>query len=161
MQSNARTKIAAIVLSVSAVGGIVVHEGFRDKAYIPVKGDVATIGYGSTTYEDGSKVKLGDTITRKDAEVLFKNKLNAFEQGVRSCVKVPLYQHEYESFVSLSYNIGSKAFCDSTLVAKLNTYDYEGACKEILKWDKFRGKPLKGLTVRRHHEYQQCIGELK
>lgn len=161
MQSNTRTKIAALVVSVSAVGGIAVHEGFRDKAYVPVKGDVPTIGYGSTTYEDGSKVKLGDTITRKDAEILFKNKLNVFEQGVRSCVKVPLYQYEYDSFVSLSYNIGSKAFCGSTLVTKLNTYDYEGACKEILKWDKFQGKPLKGLTARRQHEYQQCMGEHK
>jgi len=142
MQSNTRTKIAALVVSVSAVGGIAVHEGFRDKAYTPVKGDVATIGYGSTTYEDGSKVKLGDTITRKDAEVLFKNKLNTFEQGIKSCVKVPLHQYEYDAMVSLSYNIGSKAFCSSTLVVKLNTYDYAGACKEILKWDKYGGRVL-------------------
>ncbi|MFZ9813260.1 MAG: lysozyme, partial [Burkholderiaceae bacterium] len=41
---------------------------------------------------------------------------------------------------------------------KLNAQDYAGACKEILRWDKFQGKPLAGLTKRRQAEYQQCIG---
>ena len=78
---------------------------------------------------------------------------------MKSCVKVPLSQNEYDGFVSLTYNNGGQAFCNSTLVKKLNTYDYEGACKEILKWDKFRGKSLKGLTKRRVQEYKQCSGQ--
>ena len=61
--------------------------------------------------------------------------------------------------MSLTYNIGEGAFCKSTLAKKLNAYDYEGACKEILKWDKFKGKPLKGLTNRREREYAKCIGQ--
>ena len=149
----------ALVISSAGISGIALHEGFRDKAYIPVPGDVATIGFGSTTYEDGSKVKLGDKITRKDAEELLGNKVSAFERQMKSCVKVPLYQYEYDAFVSLQYNIGSQAFCNSTLVKKLNTYDYEGACNEILKWDKFKGKPLPGLTKRRQQEYKQCLGQ--
>jgi lysozyme len=62
--------------------------------------------------------------------------------------------------VSLSYNIGTGAFCNSTLVKKLRTYDYEGACKEILRWDKFKGEPLKGLTHRRQREYKLCMGNV-
>ena len=154
-----RKPIIALVVSSAGISGIALHEGFRDKAYIPVPGDVPTIGFGSTTYEDGSKVKLGDKITRKDAEELLGNKVSAFERQMKSCVKVPLYQYEYDAFVSLQYNIGSQAFCNSTLVKKLNTYDYEGACNEILKWDKFKGKPLPGLTKRRQQEYKQCLGQ--
>lgn len=153
-----RKSIIAIVVSTAGIGGIALHEGFRENAYIPIPGDKVTIGYGSTTYEDGSKVKMGDKITRQKAEELLGNKVNMFERQVKSCVKVPLAQNEYDAFVSLTYNIGGQAFCSSTLVKKLNTYDYEGACNEILKWDKFRGKPLPGLTKRRQQENKQCLG---
>jgi len=154
-----RKPIIALAISVAGLGGIAMHEGYRDKAYIPVPGDVPTIGYGSTTYADGSKVKPGDTITRKAATELLGNKVNMFERQVKSCVKVPLMQYEYDAYVSLTYNIGGQAFCNSTLVRKLNTYDYEGACREILKWNKFKGKPLQGLTNRRQQEYKQCLGQ--
>lgn len=156
MLEKFRKPIIALAISVAGLGGIAVHEGYRDKAYIPVPGDVPTIGYGNTTYEDGSKVKIGDTITRKRAEELLGNKVNMFERQMKSCVKVPLSQNEYDAYTSLTYNIGGQAFCNSTLVRKLNTYDYEGACKEILKWDKFRGNALPGLTKRRQQEYKLC-----
>ncbi len=158
LSKKARTAIAALVISTAGVTGVVMHEGFRDTAYIPVKGDVPTIGFGSTTYADGSRVKLGDKLSREDATKLLGNKISSFERELKKCVKVPLFQYEYDAFVSLSYNIGSSAFCNSTLVKKVNAYDYEGACKEILKWDKFQGKPLPGLTKRRTQEYQQCLG---
>lgn len=153
-----RKTIATIFISVVGIGGIATHEGFRDKAYIPVPGDVPTIGYGNTTYLDGSKVKLGDKITRKEAAQLLTNKLSIFEKQLKSCVKVPLTQHEYDAYVSLTYNIGGQSFCNSTLVKKLNNHDYEGACNEILRWDKFKGSPLPGLTKRRQEEHKQCLG---
>jgi lysozyme len=73
------------------------------------------------------------------------------------CIKVPISQGEFEAYVSLTYNIGSGAFCRSTLVKKLNTYDYQGACKEILKWSYFKGKQLPGLVKRRNEEYRLCV----
>ena len=48
-------------------------------------------------------------------------------------VKVPLHQHEYDAFISFSYNVGSGAFCRSTLVRRLNDGDYQGACTELLR----------------------------
>ena len=154
-----RKPIIALVISAAGLGGIAIHEGYRDKSYIPVPGDVPTIGFGNTTYADGSKVQLGDKITRKEATELLGNTVSIFEKQIKACIKVPLAQNEYDSFVSLSYNIGAKAFCGSTLVKKLNVYDYEGACNEILKWDKFKGKPLPGLTKRRKQENKQCLGQ--
>ena len=156
-----RKPIIALVISAAGLGGIAVHEGYRDKAYIPVLGDVPTIGFGNTTYSDGSKVQLGDKITRKEATELLGNTVSVFEKQIKACVKVPLAQNEYDAFVSLTYNIGGQAFCSSTLVKKLNAYDYEGACNEILKWDKFRGKPLPGLTKRRQQENKQCLKDVE
>ncbi|WP_373276927.1 glycoside hydrolase family protein [Laribacter hongkongensis] len=37
----------------------------------------------------------------------------------------------YATVPSPAYNIGSGAFCGSTLVRKLNAGDYAGACSEI------------------------------
>lgn len=101
---------------------------------------------------------MGDTITPQKAVQRALQDVAKFEGAVKQCVKVPLHQHEYDAYISLSYNIGPTAFCGSTLVRKLNAADYATACREILKWDKFKGAPLRGLTLRRQSEYTKCIG---
>ena len=156
-----RTQAGALVLSVAALASIAGYEGYRSTAYIPVPGDVPTIGHGTTRYEDGSAVKMGDRVTPERAQVLLRNDASTFERAVKRCAPVPMHPHEYDAFVSLAYNIGESAFCKSTLVRKLNAGDYAGACREILKWDKFKGQPLRGLTLRRQDEYQKCIGGAK
>lgn len=148
-----RRTLAGLALSASALVGILMHEGYSDKAYTPVKGDVPTIGFGTT-----GGVKMGDTIKPPQAVARALVDVQKFEGALKQCVKVPLHQYEYDAYVSLSYNIGSAAFCGSTLVKKLNAGDFDGACQQILRWDKFNGKPLAGLTKRRQAEYQQCKG---
>jgi len=148
-----RSAIAALVLSAASLVGILTHEGYRDTAYTPVPGDVPTIGFGTT-----AGVKSGDKIDPVRALARAMADVTKFEGAIKQCVTAPLRQHEYDAFVSLAYNIGSGAFCKSTLVRKLNGLDYPGACREILRWDKFKGKPLPGLTKRRHAEYQTCMG---
>lgn len=148
-----RRKIATLCLSATALVGIALHEGYRDTAYTPVKGDVTTIGFGTT-----QGVKPGDRITPPQALARALTDIQRFEGAIKSCVTVPLHQWEYDAFTSLAYNIGSTAFCNSTLVLKLNAQDYPGACAEILRWDKFKGRPLAGLTKRRQQEYAQCRG---
>jgi lysozyme len=148
-----RTPIFGLGISGVALIGLLVAEGFRDHAYIPVAGDVPTIGFGTT-----ENVKMGDKVTVTQALNRAMVDVQKFEGAIKSCVKVPLHQYEYDAYTSLAYNIGSGAFCRSTLVRLLNQQKYEEACKQILRWDFFKGKPLRGLTVRREKEYQQCIG---
>lgn len=149
-----RLSIASLYLSASVLVGIALEEHFTPKAMIPVPGDVPTIGFGTT-----EGVKMGDTITPERALVRLLKDTDKFAAAVKRCAPVPMHQYELDAYVSLTYNIGEGAFCKSTLAKKLNAYDYEGACKEILKWDKFKGKPLKGLTNRREREYAKCIGQ--
>ena len=148
-----RTAIAVLTLSAAAFGGLVAYEGWCGKACIPVPGDVPTIGFGTT---DG--VKMGDSITPPQAVARALRDVSQYEGALKQCVKVPLHQHEYDAFVSLAYNIGPGAFCGSTLVKRLNAGDYPEACRQILRWDKFKGVPLRGLTVRRQQEYERCKG---
>ena len=147
-----RTAITGLSLSAVALVGLLLSEDYVGKAMIPVPGDKLTIGFGTT---DG--VKLGDTTTPTKAVARALTDVQKFEGAIKQCVTVPLSQNEYDSLTSLAYNIGSSAFCKSTLVRKLNAGDYAGACLEIKRWDRFQGQPLRGLTLRREREYQQCI----
>ena len=152
-----RKPLAATAIGVALLTSIANHEGFRSNAYRPLAEDVPTIGWGSTRHPDGTPVKMGETITREKALSYLKNDTQKFVNQMVSCVKVPVSQGEFDAFVSLTYNIGPSAFCRSTLVKKLNQYDYEGACKEIMKWSYFKGKQLPGLVKRRQQEYNVCI----
>lgn len=157
-----KPRIIAALLSLSAAGlvSLVGWEGYSQRAIIPVAGDVPTIGFGSTRRDDGSPVRMGDTITPQAALARTQREIRAeFEPAIRKCVHVPLTQGEFDAYTSLAYNIGANAFCRSTLVRKLNAKDYSGACLEILRWDKFNGRKLAGLTARRKSEYAQCMGQ--
>ena len=154
MSKNTRIAIASLALTASTLVGIAAYEGYSDRAYTPIPGDVPTIGFGTT-----GGVKPGDTITPQRALVRLLHDAGKFERAVKGCVTVPLYPHEFSSFVSLAYNIGGTAFCNSTLVKKVNAFDYADACREILRWDRAQGRQVRGLTIRRQAEYRQCIGE--
>jgi lysozyme len=152
--AKARIVLASLTLSAAALVGLVAHEGYTDRPIQPLPGDKLTIGFGTT---DG--VKPGDRTTPVKALARALQDVQEFEGALKECVTVPLHQHEYDAFISLSYNIGSSAFCKSTLVRKLNAEDYAGACAQILRWDRFKGQQVRGLTIRRQSEYRQCMGE--
>lgn len=147
-----RMTIGALSLSAAGLIAIASYEGFSDQAYIPVEGDVPTIGFGSA-----EGVKMGDTITVPEALERLRRDVGNAESAIGRCVKVPLSQGEYDAFTSLAFNVGSNAFCTSTLVKRLNSGDYDGACQEIRRWVFAGGQKLEGLVSRREAEYQMCM----
>lgn len=152
MSNTVRTVIAALSFSAAAFVGLTLNEGYSDRAIIPVPGDVPTIGFGTT---DG--VRMGDRTTPPKALARALKDVEKTERGVKACITAPLSPAEYDAYVDLAYNIGVTAFCNSTLVKKLNAKDYLGACNEVLRWDKANGKRLGGLTARRQAEHAQCM----
>ena len=148
-----RRALAGIALSASALVGIASWEGYVEKAYQDIVG-VWTIGFGTT-----AGVKPNQSTNPVAALQRKIDDIQKFEGALKECVTVPLHQHEYDAYISLAYNIGPTAFCNSTLVRKLNAGDYEGSCKEILRWNRAGGQVVKGLDNRRKAEYQLCIGK--
>ena len=126
-------------------------EGLRLEAYLD-SASIYTIGYGTIKYPDGRKVKKGDKITKGKAKEYKLHDLKEFESTVSTSVKVPLTQNQYDALVSLSYNIGSGAFKNSTLLKKLNSGDYKGAAEQFLVWINSGGKKVQGLVNRREAE---------
>ena len=122
------------------------YEGLRLEAYKCPSG-VFTIGYGQTR-----GVKTGMRITKEQAEGFLLDDLKTYEKAVNNCVKVPINQCQFDALVSFSFNCGTGALKNSTLLKKLNNKDYTGASNEFLKWNKANGKVLKGLVKRRQDE---------
>ena len=53
------------------------------------------------------------------------------------------------------------AFCNSSLLKKLNQGDHVGACNGLLAWRMAGGKEVAGLLRRREFERSICLGTAK
>ncbi|MGH2622045.1 MAG: lysozyme [Sphingobacterium sp.] len=135
-------------------------EGFRGDAYPDPGsgGEPYTIGYGTTRYAGRGKVKMGDSISEKEAEKYLSYDVIMFETAVQSLVEVPLTQNQFDALVSFAYNLGTTALAGSTLLRELNKGRYESAAGQFERWVYASGKKLKGLIRRRIAEKQlfQC-----
>ncbi len=151
--NRVRIAVAALVLSAAGFVGITNREAFRPVAYDDGVG-VSTVGFGTT-----EGVKPGDKITVEKALMRALQDMGKYEGAIKRCVKVPLYQWEYDAYASLAYNIGPGAFCGSVVVKRLNAGDYAGACAAISNWNKAGGKVNRGLVNRRAAERAQCEGK--
>jgi lysozyme len=127
-------------------------EGLKLEAYL-CPANVPTIGYGNTFYPDGKKVKLGDKITKEQADTLFLGIAEDFAKRVRGLLKKDLNENQFSALVCLAYNIGVANLNKSTLLKKVNVNPLDSTINaEFLKWNKAGGKVLAGLTRRREAE---------
>ena len=130
------------------------YEGFRSYAYIDTSGH-PVIGYGQSRIR-GRKVRMGQWISRAEADAELARELHHIQRLVRSKIKVQLNPNQLGALTSLVYNAGVRVLHNSTLARKLNSGNYAGAADEFLRWNKAHHKgrlvPLAGLTRRRQAE---------
>lgn len=128
------------------------HEALRLAAYLDPVG-VPTIGYGHT-----KGVKLGDKITKVQAEKFLKEDVGDAEGAVNNLVKVALNDNQFSALVSFVFNVGIGAFQQSTLLRFLNQKQYSEVRGQLLRWvygtDKKTGRKIRlaGLVARREDE---------
>ncbi len=108
---------------------------------------VWTIGYGHT-----KGVFRGMRIAVAKADDFLREDLANFEEAVSRAVKIALNEHQFAALVSFAFNVGARAFFQSTLLKKLNQGDIQGAANEFPRWNKAGGQALAGLTRRRKAE---------
>ena len=133
--------------SISNIDLIKESEGLRLDAYLPTPNDVWTIGYGHT-----KGVTRGMSITGEQAEKFLREDITWVEDVLNTAVTVPLNQNQYDALGSFVFNLGGTNFRNSTLLRKLNQGDYQGAADQLPRWNKQKGKVLRGLTIRRAEE---------
>lgn len=153
INSHVQSPVAAIAL-------IRHMEGCRLDAYRDTVG-VWTIGYGHT-----KGVRPGMTITQSQAERFLAEDLRGAERVVTRSVKVPLSDHEYGALVSLVYNIGGRAFRNSSCLRALNKNNRPAAADAMELFVKGRvwgrKRTLQGLVRRRRLERAlfECSNDL-
>ena len=150
-------------VSAKALKVIKHHEGLRFNPYrCPAK--LWTIGVGHVLYPEQGKLKIDDRdgfslrpeddrkFTMDEVDAILAADLQRFERGVERFVSVPLTQGQFDALVSFSFNVGLGTLQRSTLRAKLNRGNKDGAADELLKYCMGGGKILKGLQNRRIDE---------
>jgi GH24 family phage-related lysozyme (muramidase) len=161
-----RVAVGLLTLSLGGFSAWQVNEGFTDHAVIPTKGDVPTIGHGSTRYEDGRPVRMGDTITRQRAEVLARN-LNsqAEKEFAASLPGVKLYQDEFDLYMDFVGQYGMGTWRKSSMRRDLLAGNYTQACNDLLKYRFAAGydcstpgnKRCWGVWTRQLKRHSQCM----
>ena len=116
----------------------------------------ATIGYGHLiSSNEWNKYKGG--ITESQALILFKVDLKPFVDTVRSKLTADIKQHEFDALVLLAFNIGQKAFSDSSVLKLVNNPNavtsYFGLEDAWKAWNKSQGRVNNGLINRRNAEW--------
>jgi GH24 family phage-related lysozyme (muramidase) len=135
-------------------------EGFVSKLYNDPAGH-CTVGYGTLVHKGNcdsrdSEQPYLNGVTKEEATRLLASELAEKQAAVRSAVKVPLNQNQYDALVSFAYNVGAGAFQKSTLLKLLNQGKYDDVPGELKKWTKARKNgqliDLPGLVNRRAGE---------
>lgn len=131
-------------------------EGLRLSPYRCASG-FATIGWGTRFYPGGKAVAMSDSaISEMQADAFLADALALTLAQLKACIARAPGTHQAAAMLSLAYNIGTGNFARSTLVAKFNAGDFEGAAREFPKWcHGQRGGELvvfEGLVRRRAEE---------
>jgi lysozyme len=159
-----RTAIGALSLSAAAFVALVAHEGYTDRAIIPVKGDRPTVGFGSTFRDDGTPVQMGDTITAPRAVARSLAHISKDETALKRCVTGPLSQAEYDGLVDFSYQYGTAAACRSSIVRHINAGEYVQACQAYGRFKYVAGRDCSirsngcyGVWTRSQERVRKCM----
>lgn len=131
---------------------VVAFEGYSPVPYRCAAG-VWTIGYGTTRYPGGRRVRVIDpSCTKAQAEQWLHHELAKCERAVIRYCDVYLNEYERAALASFIYNLGSGAFRASTLRRRINTGDWHDVPYQIQRWNKAGGRILRGLIRRRAAE---------
>lgn len=147
-----RYAVTALSVSLAGILSIANFEGYADKVMIPVPSDVATGGFGHAD----KRLPVGQYVNEAQAVAWLKEDIEKHRAYLVKCVKVPLSQSEFDAYLSFAFNVGGNAFCNSSLVKKLNSSDYQGACEGLKAWVYSGGVKYKGLETRRNIERLMC-----
>ena len=135
------------------------HEGVEYRPYKDVAG-VWTVCQGIT----GPDVILGKVYTQRECDSLLMKHLSIHRAAVDKALKVNVPVSTRAALYSFSFNVGTSAMRNSTVIRRMNRGDIRGGCEALSMWNKISvgGKKVvsKGLVNRRNAEIKLCVSEL-
>jgi lysozyme len=121
---------------------------YRDSVGIP------TIGYGHI-----KDVKMGMSITQKQAEEFLKSDIKPVERLLNG-MGINYTQNQFDALTSWIFNLGEGNFKNSTMYKNIvaRKSDVE-ITDQMVKWVNAGGRPLLGLKKRRVAEANMFLGK--
>ena len=164
-----KAKFSVILLTASAAFFVHVKnkEGYTAYPVVPVPGDRPTQGHGSTFKPDGTAVKMSDpAISRETADKWLRNDVSKREVAFKNSLKgVKLSQAEYDIYLDFSYQYGTLAFANSSMLRNLKQGKYKAACDSLLKYKyvakrdcSIRSNGCYGVWTRQVERHKKCLG---
>jgi lysozyme len=136
-------------------------EGFSAKAYVdPLSGgEPITIGYGTTQYPCGRPVRMGDVVTREEAESYLRWYADRCEAVQAS--RVPTWQqmsaHQQAAILGFAFNLGANFFGShgfNTITRNLREMEWKTVPETLLLYRNPGSVVEAGLRRRREAEGQ-------
>ena len=141
-----------MTISQKGINLIKTFEGCKLFAYRDSVG-IATIGYGHT-----KDVRIGMSITQKQAEEFLKSDIKPVER-ILNGMGVNYTQNQFDALTSWIFNLGEGNFKKSTMYKKIISKASDtDITDQMIKWHNAGGKPLLGLKRRRVAEANMFIG---
>lgn len=144
----------ALVAALGMAVPLVQHwEGLRTTPYADVTGR-PTVCYGDT--------KDVRARTPDECSVLLVARMaHDYAPAIVKCVPgLADRPKQLAASLSLSWNIGTGAFCRSTAAKRFNAGQWAAGCDAFLLWSKAGGRTVHGLLNRRKSERNLCRSDL-
>lgn len=129
-------------------------EGLKLNAYVDpaTGGEPITIGYGHTGSLSGSKVRMGQTITKEQAVELMKADLLQVWKNLQPLIKVELTPNQWAALISFSGNVKWKSVKSSSVIKYINSGRLAEVPGRMALYRLGAGKVMNGLVRRRAAE---------
>lgn len=141
----------------SAIVLVMMFEGFQRKPYIDAAGK-PTIGYGTTVYPNGKRVKITDKpISKETALIYVKHDLGIIQDRLSSIPNFELLnENQKAALYDLAYNVGFMHIITGNIGLYISLKEFSRVPNIILQYNKAhvngKLKILNGLTRRREEE---------
>ncbi|WP_089177168.1 lysozyme [Bosea sp. AS-1] len=156
--SRVKKSAQVAVLTAALIGGF---EGLRQNAYPDpaTKGYPWTVCYGETRTIDGKPIRPGMKFSVEECKAMLLARADEFGTAVERCVPSAkdMSPKRYVAHLSLAYNIGTGAYCKSSVARLQNAGQPRAACDAFMKWNRAAGVVFPGLTRRRAEERAMCL----
>ena len=148
-------------LTIAAVT-IGAYEGYAKKPYVDTVGTGRPITwcYGATK-ADGPVPPMNKTFTKDECQQILIKDIPKYDNPIKACLNKDVYDalppHRHAALVSLAYNVGPGAVCNSSIARNLNAGNVTAACNAFIGYTHAQGRVLQGLVTRRKAERLDCL----
>lgn len=102
--------------------------------------------------------KLGKAYTQAECEELLDIDTAEHAKGVLACTPgLKGKTGPLAAATSFAFNVGTGAYCRSTMASMFNAENYAAGCNQLLRWTYAGGKEWPGLVTRRKAELAVCL----